>query len=49
MRVLITTFPFAEEDKTPLQILKKEKIDFTINPFNRKILLPIFSYFLKNS
>lgn len=37
MRVLVTTFPFAEEDKTPLQILKKEKIDFTINPFNRKI------------
>ena len=37
MKVLITTIPFGDEKKELFKVLKKEKIKYTINPYNRKI------------
>lgn len=37
MKALVTTIPFAERNSVPLDQLKENGIDFTINPFNRKI------------
>jgi len=37
MKVLITTVPFGEIDKTPLELLAKNGLDFTINPLGRKL------------
>jgi len=36
-KVLITTIPFGDPEPMPLKMLKKAGIDYTINPFNRKI------------
>jgi D-3-phosphoglycerate dehydrogenase len=36
MRALITTFPFAKYDHTPLTLLKESGIDYVINPLGRK-------------
>jgi D-3-phosphoglycerate dehydrogenase len=35
-RVLVTTCPFGELDRDPIQLLETEKIPFTPNPFNRR-------------
>jgi D-3-phosphoglycerate dehydrogenase / 2-oxoglutarate reductase len=37
MKALITTIPFGEMDKTPIDLLNEHKIEYTINPFNKKI------------
>lgn len=36
-KVLITTIPFSDPEPKPLQMLKNAGIEYTINPFNRKI------------
>jgi D-3-phosphoglycerate dehydrogenase / 2-oxoglutarate reductase len=36
-KVLITTIPFGDPQPKPLQMLKNAGIEYTINPFNRKI------------
>jgi D-3-phosphoglycerate dehydrogenase / 2-oxoglutarate reductase len=35
--VLITTIPFGDRDRFPLDLLENEGIDYLINPFNKKI------------
>jgi D-3-phosphoglycerate dehydrogenase / 2-oxoglutarate reductase len=37
MKALITTIPFGEMDKTPIDLLNEHNIEYTINPFNKKI------------
>jgi D-3-phosphoglycerate dehydrogenase len=36
-RVLVTTCPFGEIDRDPIQLLEAENIAFTPNPFNRRL------------
>lgn len=36
-KVLITTIPFGNPEPEPLKLLEKAGIEYTINPFNRKI------------
>ena len=36
MKALITTFPFAKYDKSPLMLLKESGIDYVVNPICRK-------------
>ena len=36
-KVLITTVPFGEKNRLPLEMLEESGIDYLINPFNRKI------------
>ena len=36
-KVLITTIPFSEKDRTPLDLLENAGIEFLINPYNKKI------------
>jgi D-3-phosphoglycerate dehydrogenase / 2-oxoglutarate reductase len=36
-KVLITTVPFGEKDPLPLDLLVNAKIEYLINPFNKKI------------
>lgn len=36
-RVLITTVPFAEKNKLPLELLTASGIDYVINPHNKKL------------
>lgn len=36
-KVFISTFPFGDHDKTPLDLLKNERIDYVVNPYGRKI------------
>ena len=36
-RVLVTTFPFGEIDREPVQLLENEKIPFTPNPYRRRL------------
>jgi D-3-phosphoglycerate dehydrogenase len=36
-KVLITTVPFANVDRTPLDLLEKAGIDYLINPLNKKL------------
>lgn len=36
-RVLVTTCPFGEIDRDPIQLLETENIPFTPNPFNRRL------------
>ncbi|OGX38735.1 MAG: hypothetical protein A3D87_03535 [Omnitrophica WOR_2 bacterium RIFCSPHIGHO2_02_FULL_50_17] len=35
-RVLITTVPFGDYDDSPIELLKKNKVDYTINPLGRR-------------
>ena len=35
-RVLISTVPFGDKNKFPLEILKEKSINFDINPLNKK-------------
>ena len=37
MKALITTIPFGKYDKTSLQALEDNHIEYLINPFDRKI------------
>jgi D-3-phosphoglycerate dehydrogenase / 2-oxoglutarate reductase len=37
MKVLITTVPFGEKNKLPLDLLKKSNIEYLINPLNKKL------------
>ena len=36
-KVLITTIPFAEKDRLPLEMLESSNIDYFINPLGRKL------------
>ena len=36
-KILVSTSPFGVYDKTPLELLKNSKIEYTLNPFDRKI------------
>jgi len=36
-KVLITTVPFGDKDNLPIEILKKNNIEFLINPLNKKL------------
>ena len=36
-RVLITTVPFGENNRLPLDLLEERKIEYTINPLGRKL------------
>lgn len=36
-RVLVTTCPFGEIDRDPINLLEKEGIAFTLNPFQRRL------------
>jgi len=35
-RVLVTTFPFAEKNRLPREMLEKAGVEFTTNPYGRK-------------
>jgi len=37
MKALITTVPFAEKNKLPLELLNASSIDYLINPLNKKL------------
>jgi len=37
MRTLITTVPFGEQDRLPLDMLEAAGVDYVINPLNRKL------------
>tara|TARA_B110000003_G_scaffold225988_1_gene226876 strand:- start:1670 stop:2656 length:987 start_codon:yes stop_codon:yes gene_type:complete len=37
MKVLITTVPFGLIDRTPLNLLEKNKIEYLINPLNKRL------------
>ena len=37
MKVLITTVPFGEKNRLPLDLLEKSSIEYLINPLNRKL------------
>lgn len=37
MKALITTVPFAEKNKLPLELLKSSGIEYLINPLNKKL------------
>jgi len=36
-KALITTVPFADKYRLPLELLEKERIDYLINPLNKKL------------
>ena len=36
-KVLITTIPFADKDRLPLEMLENSNIDYIINPLGRKL------------
>ena len=36
MKVLITTVPFGEKDRLPLDLLDQNNIEYQINPINKK-------------
>ena len=37
MKVLITTVPFGDKDRTPLDLLESNNIEYVINPLNKKL------------
>jgi len=37
MKVLITTVPFANKDRRPLNLLEENNIEYVINPLNKKL------------
>jgi D-3-phosphoglycerate dehydrogenase / 2-oxoglutarate reductase len=37
MKVLITTVPFGDKNRYPLELLEKSNIEYLINPLNRKL------------
>ena len=36
-KVLITTVPFGNKDRAPLNLLEKNDIKYLINPLNKKL------------
>ena len=36
-KVLITTIPFGDKDRLPLNLLENSGIDYLINPYDKKI------------
>ena len=36
-KVLISTVPFGEKDKFPLELLSNNSIEYILNPLNRKL------------
>ncbi|NVJ91162.1 MAG: phosphoglycerate dehydrogenase [Methylocystaceae bacterium] len=36
-KIIVTTVPFSDTDKTPTQLLEQESIKYSINPLNRKL------------
>ena len=36
-RVLITTVPFADRDRRPIELLESANIDYLVNPLGRKL------------
>ena len=36
-KVLITTIPFGDKNRLPLELLENAGIEYQINPFNKKI------------
>jgi D-3-phosphoglycerate dehydrogenase / 2-oxoglutarate reductase len=40
MKVLITTVPFGASDKTPIELLENEGIEYLINPLGKKLTEP---------
>jgi D-3-phosphoglycerate dehydrogenase / 2-oxoglutarate reductase len=36
-KIFVSTVPFGEFDKTPIDLLKKSDLEFQINPLNRKL------------
>ena len=36
-KVLITTVPFGDKDRLPLDLLENSGLDYQINPFNKKL------------
>jgi D-3-phosphoglycerate dehydrogenase len=36
-KVLITTVPFGDKNKMPLDMLKSNNIEYVINPLNKKL------------
>jgi D-3-phosphoglycerate dehydrogenase / 2-oxoglutarate reductase len=36
-KVLITTVPFGEKNRLPLELLEKAEVEYLINPFNQKL------------
>ena len=36
-KVLITTIPFADKDRLPLELLENANIDYLINPLGKKL------------
>ena len=36
-RVLVTTHPFGEIDRDPIELLEKQGIPFTLNPVKRRL------------
>ena len=37
MKVLVTTVPFGDKDKSPLEMLEANNIEYVINPLNKKL------------
>lgn len=37
LKALITTVPFADKDRAPLELLEKNNIEYLINPLNKKL------------
>ncbi len=48
-KCLITTVPFGENNRFPLEILESNNINYTINPFNRKLKEEDLIELLKNN
>ena len=36
-KVLITTVPFGDKNRLPIEILEKNNINYVINPINKKL------------
>ena len=37
LKALVTTVPFGETNKLPLELMENIELDVTINPLNRKL------------
>ena len=38
MKALITTVPFGDKDRLPLDLLEKNSVEYLINPLGRKLV-----------
>ena len=37
MKALITTIPFGDKDRLPLELLESSNVDYLINPLGKKL------------